>query len=174
MSLTDAITAARATNQRALEKSLDLERPQLSDADRLHIERFRLFARSKGVSGDAAVAPATVAAYLQAQSDQDLEPAMAAITAWHSYYFLADPCSSIPVRTVLERRLRIEFPRSWSREDRLLFASLGPDQKAVLFKREEQRDAALRRKQNELAGHTKGVAAELRKFINRSKDQRKD
>jgi hypothetical protein len=165
MSLTDEIARARQHNQHYLEKSLELQRPEFTPQDRLVVENFRVFCRAKGV--DAALQPVTVAAYLAAQSERDIEPAMAAIQAWAHYYFQSDPCSSVPVRTVLERPLRIGFPRSWNKDERPLFAALPPEVRSVIYNREQQRDAALRRSQNEMAGNAKkiGVAAELRNYI---------
>jgi hypothetical protein len=70
---------------------------------------------------------------------------------------------SFAVRSVLAHRLTIEFPRSWSKEDRELAASLPPEIRAILFKREDQRDTALRRAQNALAEEKKQLAAEAEK-----------
>jgi hypothetical protein len=161
VSIADAIAEAKKRNEQRLGETLNLERPSIPDGDRSHIERFKLFCRSNGV--EASLQPTTVAAFLQAQSDRDLEPAMAAMQAWAAHFLLADPCSSIPVRTVLERRLRIELPRSWTTEDRLLFASLPPEVRGVIYKRETERDRSLRQKHNELAEEKKRLSTEAEK-----------
>jgi hypothetical protein len=164
MSLQEAINAA---NERTLEKSLHIQRPALSSS--LIIEHVRLFCRQKGVS----LSPLALAAFLDAQAEKDIVPAMESIQAWYAHHLEPDPCSSPAVREVLARRLRIEVPRSWSKEDRRLFAALPPEVRAIIYRRETERDTALRRFQNKAAEGI-GVKVELRKFINRSKDQRKD
>jgi hypothetical protein len=76
---------------------------------------------------------------------------MAALSRWHHYYFLADPCSSIPVRTVLERRLTIHAPRSWRRDEQLIWAQLPPEIRATISRREHERETSIRRKHNQAA-----------------------
>jgi hypothetical protein len=72
----------------------------------------------------------------------------------------------------------LEYPRSWSAEDQRLAALLPPEIRAILFKRERDRDNGLRIAQNKLADERKrlsrkiGVAAELEKYINQTKGTR--
>jgi hypothetical protein len=166
MSLTDEIAKAKAHNQSVLEKGLHLERPEFSDEDRVIIENFRVYCRAQGV--EANLQPTTVAAFMAAAADRDVERTVTAMQAWAGYYHMADPCSSGPVRAVLLRRLRIEPPRSFNKQDRELFACMPVEQKAVLYRREQERDRALRNLQNKHADGV-GVRSELRKFLHRSK-----
>jgi hypothetical protein len=170
MSLTDALQEARRNNEGRIEKSLRLERPELTGSQRLLIGRLQMFCRQNGVSQALPLSPVLVAAFLEREAAPDIEGAIAAIQAWHSYYFLADPCSSLPVRVILERRLRIQPPRSFNKQDRELFATLPVEIRSVVYRREQERDNALRRLQQRAAEGV-GVRIELRKFLARSKNR---
>ena len=167
MSLGDALQEARRNNESRIEKSLCLERPELTDSQRLLVGRLQMFCGQNGISQALPLAPVLVAAFLERQAAPDIEGAIAAIKAWSDYYFLADPCSSIPVRTVLERRLRIAPPRAFNKQDRELFAALPVEMRSVVYRREQERDNALRRLQQRAAEGV-GVRIELRKFLARS------
>ena len=130
-------------------------------------DAYRCSAGKTEVSQALPLAPVLVAAFLERQAAPDIEGAIAAIKAWSDYYFLADPCSSIPVRTVLERRLRIAPPRAFNKQDRELFAALPVEMRSVVYRREQERDNALRRLQQRAAEGV-GVRIELRKFLARS------
>jgi hypothetical protein len=119
-----------------------------------------MWCRQHGVAQALPLSPAAVATFLEAQSVPDLLPLVGAIEALHDYRGVANPCATAAVRTVLERRLTIELPRSWTAEDRRLFASLPPEVRAVIFKRETARDTALRRKQNELSEEIRRLKAD--------------
>ena len=54
----------------------------------------------------------------------------------------------------------IEPPRSWSNEDKQWFAALPPETQEVLARRENERDTALRRGQNEVATQRQSFAAQ--------------
>jgi hypothetical protein len=162
MGLQDAIASAQQTHEQRLAASLNIEKPELTSDERRLVGIFQKFCAEKGVRAIPA-APATVAAFVQAQSNADIIPMVEAIAAAHDHYGLANPSSTYSVRVILERRLRIEFPRSWSKQDRLLFAALPPEVRAVVGDRERQRDSALRRAQNALADEKKRLTAEAKK-----------
>ena len=63
---------------------------------------------------------------------------------------LSDPTVSRAVHFVLDQIIKTEPPRSWSKEDKLLFMSLPAQIRAVIARREQERESGLRRKQNEL------------------------
>ena len=114
--------------------------------------------------------PALFADFLGTLPDKSLEAACAAIQAVSDSVGVSSPVGSIAVRVVLERRLRTDCPRSWSQQDRIAFAAAPPDIRAILVRRENERDAALRRKQNE-ASQGIGVRLELKKFLDRNREQ---
>lgn len=59
----------------------------------------------------------------------------------------------------------LEPPRSWSKEAREAWASLTPEAKQIVLKRETERDAELRRGQNEIAEQRKALEAERQRVI---------
>jgi hypothetical protein len=128
--------------------------PEPTDEQRALFRNYELYCQRVGVSRSFPATPALAAAWLQTLDDAHLEAAVAALVAIHDQLGLSNPCATLACRTVLERRLRTECPRSWDKEARQLFASLPPEVRAILTARENARDAALRRKQNELAALT--------------------
>lgn len=68
---------------------------------------------------------------------------------------LPDPTSAWPVGEALSRVVKVEPPRSWPKEMRLLFLSLPADIQAQISSRENERDAAIRRSQNDAASWRK-------------------
>ena len=155
--LQQAIATAQQNNERKLVTEIKVPRPELDTEQRRRIESFRKFCTTRGVQAIPA-APATVAAFVETQNNEVALQALEAIAAAHDYYGLANPCATYSVRVILERRLRIDCPRSWDMADRLVFASLDPIVRSIIFKREDQRDKALRRKQNELAEEKKRLS----------------
>jgi hypothetical protein len=93
-----------------------------------------------------------------------MEPqAMAAllegITAAHQH--VGDPCSSWVVNAALEQMFgEIIPPRSWKKEALRLWATLPYFARGYITAREDQRDAALRRGQNELAAMKQQIKKE--------------
>ena len=59
----------------------------------------------------------------------------------------------------------IEPPRSWSNEDKQWFAALPPETQEVLARRENERDTALRRGQNEVATQRQSFAAQQQQMV---------
>jgi hypothetical protein len=110
--ISEAIAEAQQRNEQRLAQSLRLPPTQLSDGERLFIERLLMWCRQHGVSQALPLSPAAVATFLEAQSVPDLLPLVPAIEALHDYCGVANPCATTAVRTVLERRLTIELPRS--------------------------------------------------------------
>jgi hypothetical protein len=173
MSLTDAIAQARRTNERRLEKTLGLDPVQFSDADRIWIGQLQLFCRSNGVSAEPPIPPAAIAAWLETLAAPDLLDICSAIEKYHDYRSAPNSVATRAVRTVLSRRLTILPPRSWRKDELLLWAELGPELRATIARREADRDQALRRLQNKAAEGI-GVRPELRKFLTRTRDKQKD
>lgn len=59
----------------------------------------------------------------------------------------------------------IEPPRSWSNEDKQWFAALPPETQEILARRENERDTALRRGQNEVATQRQSFAAQQQQMV---------
>jgi hypothetical protein len=167
--LVTAIQQAYVTHEKRIQDALQLERPPLGAAERKLLEPFQAWCGSRGVRPLPAT-PATVAAYIQSLPEGQISAALDAIQAAHDYIGVSSPVGSHSVRTVLAHRLTIfSAPRSWRRDEQLLWDQLPPEIKRTITRREADRDTALRNKQNELAGNARGVAVELRRYIKQMK-----
>jgi hypothetical protein len=145
-------------NERRLLSELNIEPPKGLDGGQRQI--FKDFAEWCKTMGVRTSSPCSVAAYLQTLPNNMCLAVVAAVAAAHEDSVLPNPTATHPVRTVLNRRITIRAPASWSRQDQQSFAELPAQIRGVLLKREEERDRALRRKQNDLDKAMKSLAAE--------------
>ena len=102
--------------------------------------------------------PYVVAAYLRWLMDMNvggIPDLLRGIEEVHAVNGLANPVQTFPVRELLSELASKEPPgpppRSWPKADQLLWAELPPAIRAVISKRDRERETALRRMQNELA-----------------------
>ena len=86
-----------------------------------------------------------------------------AIAQLHLYHELSNPTVTPWVHHALNMVVRTDPPRSWPREDRVLFATLDPAIRRIIADRERDRDRELRRLQN--------AAAEVRKKRHNGADE---
>jgi hypothetical protein len=160
VNLSDAIDQMLAMNGQQIHASLGLPRVEPSEEQLALWYRLEAHAATRGVRAFPST-PALVADFLNTLIDEELEEVCLAIQAIHDSVGASSPVATIAVRTILERRLRAESPRSWSRDDKQLFASLPVEIRAVLARRENERDASLRTKQNQLAEERKKLQATI-------------
>jgi hypothetical protein len=152
-SLADAIAKAHILNENKLTAGIPI--PQLDADAELHLAAFNRFCSQHGVRNCPA-RPQVVAAFIRAEEKFGTPPEtivliLSAIQLLHDRHGLASPIASAVVRAELERVLKTEAPRSWPRAEQLMFASLPPEIRAVVAKRERDRERWLRNKMNELA-----------------------
>jgi hypothetical protein len=83
-----------------------------------------------------------------------------AVERAHDAAGLSNPVRCGLPKLALERILKTELPRSWPAASKAEFALLPVDIRRVISEREQQRDTALRRKQNELAEEKKRLLAD--------------
>jgi hypothetical protein len=100
--------------------------------------------------------PTTVAAFIQWNVDlgvvtEKILEALAAIEALHNCANAANPVATHLVGELLAKLIKIEAPRSWSKDEKSSFALLPPHIRAAISRRESDRDRYLRNRQNELA-----------------------
>ena len=76
---------------------------------------------------------------------------LAAIAEIHDVHSLSNPTATGVVRTALELIIKTEPPRSWPKEDRASWATLPPEIREAIARREDNRDRALKTKFQELA-----------------------
>jgi hypothetical protein len=153
------IARMQVVSEQQLHSSLALPRVEPSKEQLRIWENFTAHCQRRGLPRNFPASPAIAADFLQTLTDTDLEPACYAIVAIHDSVGASNPVATLAVRTVLERRLRPETPRSWSREDKTLFASLPVEIRAILTRRENERDASLRTRQNKLAAEMKRLTS---------------
>jgi hypothetical protein len=152
--------AAWDQNEKTLAARLPQQpKPALSADIRTRWDRFADFCRKQEVRSLPAK-PATVAAYLADEIAQGMDvqhalALLAAIEAAHDHAGLANPVRTAVARQVLDGVVKVEPPRSWPAADKAEFALLPPEIREVIAKREQERDRALRRAQNELAEERK-------------------
>jgi hypothetical protein len=106
--------------------------------------------------------PEVVASFISELAHREPEyvaSMVAAIGRMHTVHAaLADPTASRAVTFVLNQSVTpVEPPRSWPKAEKELFGSLPPQIKTIIAKREIEREAGLRRKQNELAEQIKKI-----------------
>ena len=166
--LTDAIEAAKQREQIArwdageARLKLDIPRPALAKDVLERLDIFGKWAASKSVRKCPAK-PHVVAAFCIEQHEmgataQVILSLLAAIEALHDYHSLSNPVRVAVVRAVLEQIVKIEPPRSWPAEDKVLFAQLDPAIRRIIAEREIERDRGLRRLQNKAAAERRQTA----------------
>jgi hypothetical protein len=154
MTLAAAIEKAHAANEEKLTRGIQI--PVHIDADaELLLKPFVSFCSFNGVKHVPA-SPQVIAAFIRAEEKLCTPPeriaaTTAAIELLHDKHGLANPVACAAPRTELERILKIEPPRSWPRPEQLIFAALPPEIRAIVGRRDKQRETALRRAQNEAA-----------------------
>jgi hypothetical protein len=127
---------------------------QLSDEHRAVLAELERFAATKGVK-HFPCPPSILAEFLDSQGDAQMLPIVDAVVAAHDMVGLANPACTSAVKLALNRSPCKNFPRSWSAEDKLVFATLDPLTRAVVLRRENERDTALRAGQNRIAAELK-------------------
>jgi hypothetical protein len=99
--------------------------------------------------------PITIAAYLTDiaghKTEDYLLDSISALRRLHDQNGLANPCATFAVEAILAVLIKTEPPRSWTKEDKLMFTTLPPSIKARIAKREHEREVSLRRAQNQAA-----------------------
>jgi hypothetical protein len=157
MTLADAIAKAHVLNEEKLATGIPI--PQLDADAELHLAAFNRFCAQHGVR-NCPTRPQVVAAFIRAEEKFGTPPEtmaliLSAIEALHIRHGMSNPLATPVCREQLERVLKTEAPRSWPRAEKLMFAALPPEIRAVIAKRERDRERWLRNKMNELAEELK-------------------
>jgi hypothetical protein len=88
-----------------------------------------------------------------------ISESLEAIEAMHFAAALGNPVATPIVRTTTAAST-IEAPRSWTKDEKLLFTGLPPEIQTVIVRRENDRERVMRRAQNELAELKKRLQAD--------------
>jgi hypothetical protein len=129
--------------------------PELDEHTKLLLAPFVQWCSSVGVRHVPA-APATCATYILNQAKVGVAPERIAAEAQaieklHDQCNLANPLQTRAARLALDQVLKIEPPRSWPKEEKAMFAHLPVQIRHIITARENDRERALRRAQNEYA-----------------------
>jgi hypothetical protein len=89
----------------------------------------------------------------------ELVEVMAGISRAHQAANFADPTASFECNVVLARFIKIEPPRSWTKDDRVEFFRLPVTAQAIVVRREAERDRALHQAQQKIADERKLLKA---------------
>jgi hypothetical protein len=158
--LDQAIAAAFEANERKLAAQVPLPAATLDPHQRALFSAFEHFCRTNGVRALPA-SPTTIAAYLRAAlAEGDALAAAEAIRIAHQAHGLPCPVSTHVVRAQLNELLEDKPPRSWRADEQLMWAALPPEIRAVIARRERQRDLELRRLQSKVDLQRHNGAAE--------------
>ena len=162
MNLAQQIEAAHIRNEQNLAARIAAPRLELENEGKRLLGRFISFCKQNGVRYLPS-APATVAAFIKAEHAAGATPEMilktlAAIEILHSQANAANPVACPAPRAALSEILKIEGPRSWNKAERLVFAGLPIEVRAIIERHAKIDSDAVKRTLNE--------AAELRKSLN--------
>jgi hypothetical protein len=120
-------------------------------------QRFIRWAEAQALPWRPAT-PSAVAAFVLEHTKLDVEE-LRLISLAHSIIGLPDPCGAWQVVAAISRLTKTRhLPRSWPREFQLQWDVLPEDIKQIIQTREEQRDRAVSRAQNEAADLRKKLA----------------
>lgn len=111
------------------------------------------------------VSPAIVVEFINDCSELGVDAIAAAlkqVSASHVSRQLADPTAGGIVASAMNQLAKIDPPRSWTQDRKVMFSALPYDLQSYIAEREKQRDKAVRNAQNEAAA-AKQALAEFKK-----------
>jgi hypothetical protein len=128
--------------------------PELAPGDPQLLAAWMAFCRDKSVR-HAPARPWCVAAYLLERHHsgvvgQHIVSELEAISRLHDKFKLANPVATAIVSDALAQITDDQAPRSWTKDEQRSFWTLPPMAKSAIARRERERDAYLRRFQNEM------------------------
>ena len=129
----------------------------LTHDEKLLLAPFEQWANQRGVRWLPAKG-STISSYaleVAHRGDAFVLETIAAIERAHFAAGLASATTTPIVRHVLDKIVTVEPPRSWPKEDKAMFATLPPQIKSIIARRESNRDSGTRKAQNRAAEATK-------------------
>jgi hypothetical protein len=154
--LVQAIDLAQQANEKRIAAEINAPKQKLDDTEALLILRqFAEWCRSRGVKWLPAT-PSTCAAWMHFQRVNHIAPetitkAIEAIQIAHDQQGFANPIATAAVRAELGRILDIKPPRTWKKEEHLVFNSLPIEVREIIKRHADLDSLALRRLQNRVA-----------------------
>jgi hypothetical protein len=153
-----------AQNEAKLAQQLDLPPVALDDETKQHLSPFLRWTTEANVRFCPCL-PTTVGAFVLKQastgvSTEQILKQIDAIARLHDSHGLPNPTATTATRAVLEREFAFAAPRSWTGPEKELFCTLPAEIRAAISRREQDRERALRQRQNELAEERKRLKAD--------------
>lgn len=150
-------------NEKAmLEKLAPLPRVDLAE-HKAHIDSFMGWCSKTGVRHCLAK-PWVIATYIAEHSHRGetfLVDALSAISALHDFHSLQNPAATQQVRAGLDKIVKPEVPRSWSKAEKAMFSLLPSDVRAAINRRERHRETEASRMRNENANLRRELSAQI-------------
>ncbi|MFY9839103.1 MAG: hypothetical protein WAK55_22030 [Xanthobacteraceae bacterium] len=157
--ITTAISLAQEKNEQSLAQHVSAPPTELDTEALLLLRRWAEFCRSRGIRACPA-RPASVAMYIRLEHSSGVPvektlASLAAITAMHNQASEANPVACAMPQAELSKILTVKAPRSWRKDEALLWGLLPPDVQSVIKRHIELDSLALRRLQNRVADFSK-------------------
>jgi hypothetical protein len=158
----------------AAELSIKLPRSVLHADVVERFNRFSAFAASRSARKLPA-RPTTVAAFVLDQNSlvvpaEQIISVLNAVQEVHDAHSLASPVACRITRAALERVIKTEPPRGWSKAEKADWALLPPDIRSTISRRMREMEIALRRAQNEAAEAKRTVTNGAAKLVHTEKE----
>ena len=167
MTLTEIIDRQHQLNEQAIAARIAAPRLDVDSEGQNLLCNFVKWAKENGVRYWPS-SPASVAAYLrtlQGVQPETILKTVHAIEAWHVNQNLGSPTATPAVRAELATLLKIVLPKSWSKDERLVFAGLPIEAQEIIERHTRLDSKAIRQAQNEAAALRQQLKALQRKEI---------
>jgi hypothetical protein len=153
MTLAEQIELAHQQNEKRIASEVGIPKLEQDTEALMLLRHWVEWAKQRGVRY-MPCAPASAAAFIRAESAvgvpaERIVRTLEAIQAMHDNAGLANPIATAPVRAELSRILKLDGPRSWSRSERLLLATVPAEVRAVIERRSKADSDLIRKLQNE-------------------------
>jgi hypothetical protein len=155
--------AEYARNEKALADRLTHRRSPISAEDRALLVPFLNWCEGMQVR-HAPAAPSSVATFVREfnwRGPKILLPTLRAIEAVHDFFGAANPVATEAVKSAVAEMFNDDLadlivtpkdaPRSWPKNEKILFSVLPKELQAIIGRRENERDQAVRSAQNEVS-----------------------
>jgi len=156
MNLAQAITEAQTKNEKDIASRIAAPKPMLDADVRSRINYFMHWCKQRGVRFLPAM-PTTIAAFIDHEhgngiSGEAILLSVQAVELLHGQdTSLPNPCATFVVRDALQKVLDVPTPRTWSKAEAPIWASLPIEVRAIISKRAKQDSDLVRSLQNSKA-----------------------
>jgi hypothetical protein len=163
VTLENAIAKAQAANAERLSAGIPRVSEPLTPTELEHLapwNRFNSFHGTRPIPAN----PRVICAFIKEVS-RDVGPlqiidTLLAIERLHNLHSLPNPIATSVVRDQWARLVKVDSPRSWTKDEQLFFATVLPVEiQAAVSRREKSREIEVRRLQNDAALFRKAAAA---------------